>query len=96
MPHSRVLPWCRAPAARPVTALLPRWRQRLRDAQLEAVDDLVDVGRAVTRLTARQREVLALTVAGWTQEEIGEELGIRQWTVSRELAAAREGLAGDA
>jgi DNA-directed RNA polymerase specialized sigma24 family protein len=44
----------------------------LRDAQLEAIDTLVDVERAVTRLTARQREVLALAVEGWTQEEIGE------------------------
>ena len=64
----------------------------MRDAQLEAIDDLVDVGRAVERLTNRQREVLALTVAGWTQEEIGEELGITHQVVSEHLAKARETL----
>lgn len=61
----------------------------MRDAQLEAIDDLVDVGRAVEHLTARQRQVLALTVAGWTQEEIGEELGIARETVKTHLARAR-------
>ena len=64
----------------------------MRDAQLEAIDDLVDVGRAMARLTARQREVLALTVAGWTQEEIGAELGVTQQVVGEHLAAARETL----
>lgn len=64
----------------------------MRDAQLEAIDDLVDVGRAMERLTARQREVLALTVAGWTQEEIGERLGIAHQVVSEHLAKARETL----
>lgn len=62
----------------------------MRDAQLEAIDDLVDVGRAVTRLTARQRQVLALTVAGWTQEEIGRTLGITHQVVSEHLARARK------
>jgi RNA polymerase sigma factor (sigma-70 family) len=66
----------------------------LRDAQLEAIDDLVDVERAVTRLTQRQREVLALTVAGWTQEEIGAELGVTHQVVSEHLAKARGALAG--
>ena len=65
----------------------------MRDAQLEAIDDLVDVERAVTQLTARQRDVLALTVAGWTQEEIGEELGIERSVVARHLAAARRNVA---
>ena len=64
----------------------------MRDAQLEAIDALVDVGRAVARLTARQREVLALTVAGWTQEEIGAELGVTHQVVSEHLAKARETL----
>jgi len=66
----------------------------MRDAQLEEVDDLVDVRRAVARLTARQREVLALTVAGWTQEEIGERLGIARETVKTHLARAREQIVG--
>lgn len=68
----------------------------MRDAQLEAIDTLVDVERAVTRLTDRQRAVLALVVEGWTQEEIGERLGIGQCTVSREIAEVRAMLAGDA
>ena len=66
----------------------------MRDAQLEAIDDLVDVGRAIERLTQRQREVLALTVAGWTQEEIGAELGITHQVVGEHLAKARETLVG--
>lgn len=64
----------------------------MRDAQLEAIDDLVDVRRAIARLTARQREVLALTVAGWTQEEIGERLGIARRVVGEHLAKARKSL----
>jgi len=64
----------------------------LRDAQLEAIDTLVDVGRAMARLTERQREVLALTVAGWTQEEIGAELGVTHQVVSEHLAKARGAL----
>lgn len=64
----------------------------MRDAQLEAIDDLVDVRRAMERLTARQREVLALTVAGWTQERIAGRLGIAQQGVSRHLIRARKKL----
>jgi len=67
----------------------------LRDAQLEAIDTLVDVERAVTRLTARQRAVLALAVEGWTQEEIAREMGIAQPVVCEHLTMARETLAGN-
>jgi DNA-directed RNA polymerase specialized sigma24 family protein len=65
----------------------------LRDAQIEAIDTLVDVARAVTRLTARQRAVLALAVEGWTQEEIGARLGIERSVATRHLMAARKKLA---
>jgi RNA polymerase sigma factor (sigma-70 family) len=80
---------------------LIRWRHHtrggaMRDAQWETVDAFMDVNAGLARLTDRQREVLKLTVLGWTQEEIAVALGIGQWTVSRELAAAREELAGDA
>ena len=66
----------------------------MRDAQIEAIDTLVDVARAVTRLTARQRAVLALAVEGWTQEEIGAELGVSHQVVSEHLTKARGMLAG--
>lgn len=65
----------------------------MRDAQLTAVEELMDVERALARLTPRQREVLLLTVMGWTQEEIGERLGIARQVVGRHLASARKKLA---
>jgi len=65
----------------------------MRDAQLTAVEELMDVECAMARLTPRQREVLLLTVMGWTQEEIGERLGIERSVVTRHLAAARRNLA---
>ena len=61
----------------------------MRDAQLTAVEELMDVECAMARLTPRQREVLLLTVMGWTQEEIAEELGIARETVKTHLARAR-------
>ena len=56
------------------------------------VDDLLDIRAACATLTDRQREVLALSVEGYTQREIGERLGIAQQTVGETLAAAREKL----
>ena len=50
---------------------------------------------AVASLTARQREVLALTaVLGFTQEEAAATLGITQPAVSQRLANARARIRG--
>lgn len=65
----------------------------LHDGGYALVETLVDLRPALAKLTHRQRQVLALTVAGWTQEEIGEELGIGQPRVWKHLAAARKKLA---
>lgn len=62
----------------------------MRDAQLEAVEELIDVEGALAKLTKRQREVLALAMLGWTQEEIAQRLGICQQVVGEHLAKARE------
>ena len=49
----------------------------------------LDLRDACGRLTARQRQVMALTLDGYTQREIGERMGIEQSVVSRHLTAAR-------
>ena len=48
----------------------------------------LDLRDACRRLTARQREVVALTVDGYTQREIGERMGIAHQVVSQHWAAA--------
>ena len=53
------------------------------------VDLRLDLRRACSRLTERQRAVLVLVLEGYTQEEIGEMLGIAQPTVFHHLVAIR-------
>lgn len=55
---------------------------------VDDVDLRLDLRRACERLTERQRAVVVLTMEGYTQEEIGEALGIAQCVVSRHWAAA--------
>ena len=43
---------------------------------------------AIEELTPKQREALALWMQGYTQEEIGERVGITQRTVGRRLERA--------
>ena len=56
-------------------------------------DVRLDLQDALGRLTARQREVMALTVLGFTQEDIGAWLGIERSVVARHKAAAKRILA---
>ena len=53
------------------------------------MDLRMDLQRACARLTERQRVVLALTMEGYTQREVGEMLGIERSVVARHLAAAQ-------
>ena len=59
----------------------------MRDEIFEEADVLIDVERAMTRLTHKQREALNLWLQGYTQKEIGERLGIGQRSVGDRIAA---------
>ena len=52
-------------------------------------DVRLDLRDACRRLTARQREVVRLTVEGVRQVDIGTMLGVSQQAVAKALAAAR-------
>ena len=47
------------------------------------IDQRIDLTNALNRLTPRQRKVLLLWAAGYTQQEIADEYGVHQSTVSR-------------
>ena len=53
------------------------------------MDLRMDLQRACARLTERQRAVLALTLDGYTQREVGEMLRVSHVAVHYHLAAAR-------
>jgi len=46
------------------------------------------VQQVLASLTERQREAVLLRLQGFTQEEIGERLGINQSNVSRRISGA--------
>lgn len=50
------------------------------------IDQRIDLITALNRLTPRQRKVLVLWAAGYTQQEIADEYGVNQSTVSRWLS----------
>jgi len=52
----------------------------------QGVENKIDVERAMGRLSRREAAVLYLWVTGYTQEEIGEAMGVNQSTISRILA----------
>jgi len=47
------------------------------------IDQRIDLIAALNKLTPRQRKVLILWAAGYTQQEIAVEYGVHQSTVSR-------------
>jgi RNA polymerase sigma factor (sigma-70 family) len=47
------------------------------------IDQRIDLITALNKLTPRQRKVLVLWAAGYTQQEIADEYGVHQSTVSR-------------
>ena len=52
------------------------------------IDGRMDIRDALSQLTDKQREALALWVEGYTQEEIGEALGITQRNAGRRIERA--------
>jgi len=57
-----------------------------RDAAIEQAEARMDIEQACESLTRKQWEALALWLQGYTQEEIGERLGIRQQAISELLS----------
>jgi len=55
---------------------------------MDRVEQNIDLDAAIAQLTERQREVALLVAQGYTQEEIGERLGIRQRVVSQHWQVA--------
>lgn len=59
------------------------------DEQLAVVDLETDLQAFAATLSDRDRRVLSLTVAGRPQREIGRELGVSQYTISRWMTNIR-------
>ena len=49
------------------------------------IDTRIDLIDALNRLSPRQRKVVLLWAAGYTQQEIATEYGVNQSTISRWL-----------
>jgi len=47
------------------------------------IDQRIDLITALNKLSPRQRKVLLLWAAGYTQQEIAKEYGVHQATVGR-------------
>ena len=47
------------------------------------IDQRIDLISALNKLTPRQRRVVVLWAAGYTQQEIAKEYGVTQRTISR-------------
>lgn len=63
------------------------------DGRYDLVDDLISLGPAVRRLTAREQRVLSLRFFhDWTQQQIAEDIGVTQMQVSRILSGVLERL----
>ena len=52
----------------------------------QGVENKIDVERAIGRLSKREAAVLYLWVTGYTQEEIGEAMGVTHQRISQILA----------
>jgi len=62
----------------------------MRDPMIERCEWLLDVRRAVRRLTPTQRLTLYYWLAGYTQQEIAALVGVTQSTICRRLAGIME------
>jgi len=54
--------------------------------RMDNIDQQIDLIAALNRLSPRQRKVILLWAAGYTQQEIATEYGVNQSTVSRWIA----------
>ena len=57
---------------------------------IERIDLRVDLETAAARLTRKQRLALWLWVLGYTQEDIGDALGVGQPAIAMRIKRARE------
>ena len=52
---------------------------------IEGIEDFVDIERAFNKLPEREKKIFYLHLAGYTQDEIGVEIGITQRRVGQIL-----------
>jgi len=56
----------------------------------EAIDESIDIERALACLTRKQREAVVLAMQGYTQAEIAERIGISSRAVRFRMVNARQ------
>jgi len=55
----------------------------------EAIDESIDIERALACLTARQREAVTLAMQGYTHNEIARLLGVTRVSVTLRISRVR-------
>ena len=55
------------------------------ESSIESRERLIDIEQALENLTEREREILSLSLLGYSQKEIGERLGYDQSQICRIL-----------
>lgn len=55
----------------------------------EAIDQAIDIERALAALTAKQREAVTLAMQGYTQAEIARGLGVHRNAIRRRILRAK-------
>ena len=66
----------------------------MRDPMIERCEWLLDVRRAVRRLTPKQRQTLYYWLAGYTQQEIAALVGVTQSAICQRLQTIMEVIRG--
>ena len=61
---------------------------------MDNIDTRIDLIDALNKLTPRQRKVLILWAAGYTQQEIATEYGVHQSTISRWISGCMHKMGG--
>ena len=61
---------------------------------MNEIEQSIDLQRAIADLPPRQYRVVSLWMQGYTQREIGAELGVSQQAVSRCLIRAKSNIRG--
>lgn len=56
------------------------------EASIESIDERLDLERVIVNLSVREKRILYLFTAGYTQAEIGEKMGLSQQRIGQILA----------